>query len=159
MALLLYFDGGVLDEIKKIRYEDPRPAVQQKAEALILHAHGLSTKLIAEIIGVWPATIRGYFHQFKESGLEGLIENKVIPRKSEMHDYKDQLLEEFIKNPPTKVSEAKERIFQLTGLERGRTQVRSFLKSLGLKFRKTGVIPAKVDLEKQEEFKKKLSRY
>jgi hypothetical protein len=29
------------------------------------------------------------------------------------------------------------------------------MKSIGLKFRKTAAIPAKADLEKQEEFKKK----
>ena len=157
MALLLYIDNDLLEELKKIRYEDPRPAVQQKAEALILHAHGLSTKLIAEIIGVWPVTIRGYFHEYKESGIEGLLKEVIKPKKSELYDYKDELLREFTLRPPAKVSEAKERIFQLTGLCRGKTQVRSFLISLGMKFRKTGYIPAKVDLAKQEEFKKKLN--
>lgn len=159
MALLLYINNDVLEELKKIRFKDPRPAVQKKAEALILHAQGLKTLEIAKIIGVWPVTIRGYFHQYKSSGLEGLLKETKKPRIKGLYAFKDQLLEEFRKRPPTKVSEARERIFQLTGLCRGNTQVRVFLRYLGMKFRKTGVIPAKVDLAKQEEFKKKLNPF
>lgn len=157
MALLLYINNDVLEELKKIRYKDPRPAVQKKAEALILHAQGLRTSEIAKIMGVWPVTIRGYFHQYKLSGLEGLLKDKKRPKIKGLYAFKDPLLEEFKKRPPTKVSEAKERIFQLTGLSRGNTHVRTFLKFLGLKFRKTGLVPAKVDLDKQKEFKKKLN--
>jgi hypothetical protein len=39
------------------------------------------------------------------------------------------------------VAEAGERIFQLTGLRRGPSQVRKFLKDLGLKFQCVRAIP------------------
>jgi transposase len=39
------------------------------------------------------------------------------------------------------VAEACERIFQLTGLRRGPSQVRKFLKELGLKFQRVRMIP------------------
>ena len=156
MALLLYINNDVLEELKKIRYKDPRPAVRKKAEALILHSQGLRTGEISKIMGVWPVTIRGYFHQFKVFGLEGLLKERKRPKIKGLYAFRDQLIEEFRKSPPTKVSEARERIFHLTGLRRGNTQVRVFLKFLGMKFRKTGIIPAKVDLDKQEDFKKKI---
>jgi transposase len=55
--------------------------------------------------------------------------------------------------PPASVAEAAARIADLTGLQRGPTQVRQFLKSLGMKPRKVGPIPAKVDVLAQEAFK------
>ena len=51
------------------------------------------------------------------------------------------------------MAEASRRIEQLTGLKRGPTQVRQFLKSLGMKVRKVGQIPAKADVEAQDRFK------
>lgn len=155
MAILLYFKDGELEELKKIRYEIKSPQIQKKIEAVILHFHGLSTEKISEIIGVWPAAIRKYLNQYRRLGLEGLLERKTRPRQSELHDFEELLRAEFEARPPAKIAEAKDRIERLTGLVRGKTQVRVFLHSLGMKFRKTGVIPAKVDLDKQDQFKKK----
>ena len=47
----------------------------------------------------------------------------------------------FEKQPATTIAEACERIFQLTGLRRGPSQVRKFLKDLGLKFYRVRAIP------------------
>ena len=43
----------------------------------------------------------------------------------------------------------------LTGIRRSPTQVRLFLKQLGLKRLKVGVLPAKADPEEQEEYQQK----
>ena len=51
------------------------------------------------------------------------------------------------------MAEAAARIADLTGLERGPTQVRQFLKSLGMKPRKVGQIPAKAAVTVQAAFK------
>ena len=56
--------------------------------------------------------------------------------------------------PPASTQEAVEKIKEITGLKRSSTQVRKFLKEhLGFKWRKVGCIPAKADLQKQEDFK------
>ena len=39
------------------------------------------------------------------------------------------------------MAEAGERIFRLTGLRRGPSQVRKFLKDMGLKFQRTRMVP------------------
>jgi transposase len=62
-------------------------------------------------------------------------------------------MEEFRQRPPASVGEAAQRIEQVTGLKRGPTQVRQFLKAVGMKPRKVGQIPAKADVEAQETFK------
>jgi len=64
----------------------------------------------------------------------------------------------FKRNPPTSTKEAAKIIEEQTGIRRGLTQIRVFLKSIGLKCRKVGAIPAKVlteDLaQKQDQFKR-----
>jgi transposase len=65
--------------------------------------------------------------------------------------------QEFKQRPPASSKEAGERIFELTGVRRGNTQVKAFMKRLGLKFRKPGGIPAKANLVEQDEFLKKNS--
>jgi transposase len=49
---------------------------------------------------------------------------------------------EFGQRPPQTVAEACERIEQLTGVRRGETQVREFLReNLGLRWRKVAAVP------------------
>jgi transposase len=52
--------------------------------------------------------------------------------------------------------EAAARIAELFGLQLSSQRVRTFMKELGLEFRKVGTIPAKANLADQEEFLKKL---
>jgi transposase len=60
----------------------------------------------------------------------------------------------FSDQPPATAAEAAARIKELTGIERKPTQVRQFMKSLGMKPLKVGMIPAKADPKAQETFKK-----
>jgi transposase len=57
--------------------------------------------------------------------------------------------------PPATVTEAAARIEALRGIVRKPTQVRQFLRSLGMKPLKVGMIPAKADGVAQETCKKK----
>jgi transposase len=73
--------------------------------------------------------------------LDGLRQWNVNRPVSEMAAYRELIRESFEKQPVCTVAEAGERIFQLTGLRRGPSQVRKFLKDLGLKFQRVRVIP------------------
>ena len=53
------------------------------------------------------------------------------------------------------MAEAAAKIAELTGIVRKPTQVRQYLKTLGMKPMKVGMLPAKADVEVQEAFKKK----
>lgn len=59
---------------------------------------------------------------------------------------------EFKANPPKTINEAADRIAHLTGLRRRPTQVRQFLKALGMKRLKVGHLPAKADPDQQQAF-------
>src|SRR5690348_530000 len=52
------------------------------------------------------------------------------------------------------VKVAQAEIEKLTGIKRGKTQIREFLHKIGMKPRRVAGIPAKADPVKQEEFKK-----
>ena len=60
---------------------------------------------------------------------------------SEMAAARDLIRASFEKQPATTIAEACQRIFELTGLRRGPSQVRKFLKGLGLKFNRVRAIP------------------
>lgn len=61
----------------------------------------------------------------------------------------------FRTHPPKTLAQACAKIEELTGLVRIREQVLVFLKSLRMRCRRVGVLPAKADVEAQEEFVKK----
>ena len=57
----------------------------------------------------------------------------------------------FQEHPPETIKEAMRVIEKITGLKRSQKPVRKFLKRIGLKRRKVGMIPAKTDIKEQEE--------
>ena len=58
-----------------------------------------------------------------------------------MASYRELIRESFEKQPVRTITEACDRIFQLTGLRRGPSQVRKFLKEMGLKVLRVRPIP------------------
>ncbi len=74
---------------------------------------------------------------------------------SDLEKHKTSIIEEFKAHPPASATEASARIEKMTGVKRSPQRVRIFMEKIGMKFRKAAAIPAKADLEKQNEFKKK----
>ena len=135
------------------RFHHPHPRVQRKMEGLYLKSQGLSPQDICRLCALSKTTFYRYLHEYREGGIEKLKEGPFHRRHSELADYRAIIEADFRQRPPARVAEAAQRIEQLTGLTRGPTQVRQFLKSLGMKRRKVGQIPAKADVEAQERFK------
>jgi transposase len=59
-----------------------------------------------------------------------------------------------LQNPPATVAHAAAQIKRLTGIERKPSQVRKFLKQIGMKPRQMAAIPAKADPQVQQDFLK-----
>ena len=68
-------------------------------------------------------------------------------------NHKETIEDYFRKHPPATIKEAAAIIEQLTGVRRSPTQVRNFLKSIGMRLLKVGVVPSKADPDEQETFK------
>jgi len=145
------FGEEEVQRLRRERFEHPHPRVQQKMDVLLLKSHGLAHKEITAIADISENTLREY----QSGGIEKLKELRFHRPQSELREHRETLEAYFQENPPATVKEAAAKIEQITGIRRGLTQVRRFLKSLGLRRLKVGHIPAKADVEQQERFKKK----
>jgi transposase len=134
-----------LDEDRKTlsqeRYEHPDPRVQKRMEVLWLISQGLTHAKAAQLAGVSRPTAERYVTIFRLKGVAGLRQFDWCKPKSELEDHRATMEESFTANPPRSVAEACARIKELTGLDRKPTQVRAFMKKLGLKWRCVAAIP------------------
>jgi transposase len=153
--ITLHFTPQDIDELNYQRFHHPDPTVMKRCETVYLKAKGLKTGQIQELTRRDGKTIRAHLHLYKEGGIEALKEREPYRPQSELAGHKQSIEDEFRQRPAASIKEAGERIFQLTGIRRGDTQVEVFLKRSGFKFRKPGGIPAKANLAEQEEFLKK----
>src|SRR5215204_2007898 len=127
------FSGDDLKAIAKDRYDDPHPLVQRKMEVLWLKSHGLPHQQIANLAGVSLRTLHRYLDAYREGGLTLLRRCKWRGPKTVLLQHEQSIQEYFWDHPPRNVKEAAKVIFEQTGVRRGLTQVRSFLKDhLGL---------------------------
>ena len=127
--------------VNEERSVHPNPRIREKMLVLWLLHNGLTRQNAAKIARVSRATVQRYVAAFREGGLEGLRRWDPNRPVSEMAGYRELIHQSLEKEPVRTVAEACERIYQLTGLRRGPTQVRKFLKDIGLKFLRVQPIP------------------
>lgn len=138
------------------RFHHPDPRVQVRMEALYLRSQGVATRDILGLCGISKASFQRYLTAYVTGGLEELKHLKPRRPRSALHQHGTTLEADFRQRPPATVAEAAARIEALTGIARKPTQVRQFLKALGMKPRRVGMLPAKADVVAQEAFKKTL---
>ena len=135
------------------RFHHPHPRVQKKMEALWLKSQELPHKEICRLTCISKPTLCQYLKDYQRGGIEQLKTLNFYQPHSELAAHHDTLEAYFRAHPMTSVKEAMATIEELTGIKRSETQVRHFITSLGMKPRKVGMLPAKADPEKQEQFK------
>lgn len=154
-VIRIEFTENDLQELKFWRYHHPHPRVQQRMETLWLKSQGLRHKEIARLTDLSVNVVTQYIKAFREGGTEKLKEINFNQPQSELVKHTETIEAHFKKHPPATIKEAMERIEGLTGgIKRSEVQISKFLKSIGIRRRKIGTVPAKADPEKQEAFKK-----
>ena len=133
-----------LQLLRQERYHHPHPRVMLKMDVVYLKGLGLSNELVCAITGVCGNTMREYLKQYLEGGIARLSEVNFYKPSSELKEYSGSIENYFTAHPPTSISQACAKIEEITGVKRGETQTRKFLKSLDFKYMKTGSVPAKV---------------
>jgi transposase len=149
------FSQEAIEALQYWRFHHPSPRVQVRMEAIYLRSQGMKILDIIRLCRISKASFHKYFASYATGGIEKLKDIGHYRPQSELAKHHTTLEAYFRENPPATVAEAASKIKDLTGIERKPTQVRQFLKSLGMKPRKVGTIPAKADVEAQESFKKK----
>jgi transposase len=124
------------------RFHHPDPRVQRKIEVLWLKSHGLGHDDIATLADVSRRTVQRYLNEYRDGGLAGLRCGRWHQPRAALAEHRESLEEFFAKNPARSAKQAQAVIERQTGVRRGLSQVRHFLKeSLGLRWRQTGAIP------------------
>ncbi len=136
------------------RFHHPHPRVQLKLEAVWLKSQDLPHQQICQLAGISGNTLRNYLQDYQAGGIEKLSKINFYRPQSKLEKERTTLKEYFQKNPPGTINEAIDKIEKLTGIRRSPTQVRKFLKSMGMRCLKVGFIPGKADPKVQEEYKK-----
>jgi transposase len=124
------FTSEDLAAIRHGRYHHPHPRVQQKMEVLWLKSQGLTHEEIARLADVSRRSVQRYLDEFAGGGLERI---RRLPWKGKANDlvtHQASLEDYFLLNPPRSTREAQTAIERETGVHRGLTQVRAFLKKL-----------------------------
>jgi transposase len=127
--------------VNEERTAHPNERIRERMLVLWLLHNGVTRQKAAEIVGIGRATVQRFVAAFRDGGLDGLRRWDPNRPQSELVAYRELIRESLEEQPVHTVAEACERIFRLTGLRRGPSQVRKFLKDLGLKFQRVRVIP------------------
>ena len=127
------------------RFHHPHPRVQIKMEALWLKSQEIPHHQISQLVAIAPNTVRTYLRDYQEGGIEKLKEINFYRPQSKLEEHRTSLEDYFRAYPPATINEAVVKIEELTGIKRSPTQVRKFLKSMGMRCLKVGALPAKAD--------------
>lgn len=122
------FSLEVVAEIRHDRYHHPHPRVQRKMEVLWLKSQGLTHAEIADLADVSPRSVQRYLDEFEQGGLVRVRRLGWKGARSELDDQQQSLEDYFLEHPPRSARQAQEAIERLTGIRRGLSQVRAFLK-------------------------------
>jgi len=122
------FSPDLLAEIRHDRYHHPHPRVKRKMEVLWLKSRGLTHADIAACADVSPRSVQRYLDEFLAGGLPRLRQLNWQGKTCALDEHQQSLEAYFLDHPPRSAREARDAIERLTGIRRGLSQVRAFLK-------------------------------
>jgi transposase len=125
-----HFTDADLATIAHDRYRHPLPHVQEKMEVLWLKGRGVAHTAIARLTGLSRTTVQRYLTEYLTGGLAECRRLKWAGQPSELHGHAAALEDYLLAHPPRSTAEAQAAIERLTGVQRGLTQVRQFIKKL-----------------------------
>ena len=123
------------------REAHPNPRLRQRMLAVWLLHCGVTREKAATILGVGRATVQRWVAAYRTGGLDGLRRWEVEGPESDLAGYRDLIRASLEKDPVCTTAQARDRIEELTGLRRGLSQTRKFLRGLGLKWQRVRAIP------------------
>jgi transposase len=123
------------------RYSHPDLHVRRKMLVLWSVHSGLTQVQASKVASVGRATVQRYLVAYRDGGLDSLRRWNVAGPVSALVDHADKIKASLNEKPVRTIAEAADRIEQLTGLSRGLTQTRVFLKDLGFQWQRTRAVP------------------
>ena len=81
------------------------------------------------------------FRIYEEGGIDAVMHVEHHNPTSELEGFADLIQSEFLEHPPSSIKEARIKIQKMTGIKRSDTQIRKFLKGLGMRLLKPTLLP------------------
>ena len=134
--------------------DDPSHSEKTKIKFLVIRMRheGAKTGFISKCLNLHSNTITNYLNEFQAGKLPATLENRYYKPTSSLEPFLPCIRCSFLAYPVADAKQAVERIHKLTGIRLSESQSRRFMKSLGLKLRKTAPVPGKCDHQLQFDF-------
>ncbi len=128
--------------VRSVRESHPEAVVRRRLQSLWLLHCGLKREQAAKILEVAVSTVERDVSAYRTGGLEALRKSgRKYQPTSELAQHREQIRASLEQQPARTIAEAGQRIKELTGVERKPTQVRLFLKGMGLRWQRVRAIP------------------
>jgi transposase len=146
-----------LDELHKEATENPCARARKKCWVVYLRGKGYAHREIAGVVRVDEDTVTGYLRKYRDGGLPGLLGEYYRKREGQLDAHAERLKKVFEASPPHTVNQAIEVIDQETGVRLKPSACRAFLRKLGMRCRRCGLVPGKApndekQIQAQQEF-------
>lgn len=139
-----------MDELFTEIIMNPNQRARKKCLVVYLRKKGCQRKEIASIANIDEDSITNYMKCYSKNGLQGLLKEHYRKPESQLEPYTEQLKKLFIEQVPHTVNQAIKMIDAETNIRLKPTACRDFLKKIGMKCRRCGLVPGKAtDDEKQ----------
>jgi len=119
----------------------PEPHVRRKMLVLWLLHCRLPREHAAFVACLGRATVQRYVAAFRQGGLDGLRRCDRKGPVSDLAAHEEEIKDDLTRTPARTVAEAASRIEALTGIRRGLSQTRKFMKGLGLSCQRVRAVP------------------
>lgn len=140
----LEFSEADIAALEYERYHHPHPQIQRRMEALYLKSQGLSHQEIRRLCRIRSkTTLVTHLRDYAAGGIEALKQLHYKGQPSQLNEHIGSLKAHFEAHPPRTSAEAQAEIERITGIKRSPTQIKAFLKRIGMKPRKVGYVPGK----------------
>lgn len=134
--------------------DDPSHSEKTKIKLLVIRMRheGAKNGFIAKCLNLHGNTVTNYLNEFQIGKLPATLEDRYYKPSSSLDPFINCLKCSFRASPVADAKQAVDRIEKLTGIRLSESQSRRFMKTLGLKLRKTAPIPGKCDPQLQFDF-------
>ena len=125
------FPPAVQADIAADRFHHPSANVQRRMEVLWLTARGVTRAEVVRLSGASRASVQRHLDAYRDGGLDAVRQLRYVIPTSALDPHAPALEAHFRHHPPRTTADAQAAIARLTGVRRGLTQVRLFLKKVG----------------------------
>ena len=139
-------------QLQDLQQNHIHPHIRRRALVLLLRYEKIPNDKITSITGLCENTIIDYVQLYQDGGIKRLTELHFRKPVSQLQPFDELIKTHFEKNPVATIAQACKEMEVLTGIAIKNTQMRHYLKNLGIHWRKVNSIPAKVDIEAQQKF-------